>query len=61
MGDQQLADQSTKVPDQRNASDADTNVDAEYQKILSLWMFLDRGDTSLRSAHAHHASFLSID
>ena len=43
------------------ALEAMSGGDSEYRRILEHWLFLDRGDTSSESAHAHHASFLSID
>ena len=43
------------------AVEAMTESDSEYRRILEHWLFLDRGDTSSESAHAHHASFLSIE
>ena len=43
------------------AAEAMSESDSEYRRILAHWLFLDRGDTSSESAHAHHASFLSID
>ena len=52
-----------QFPDQNSSDDSDINLDAdsEYLKLLTQWMFLDRGDSSVNSAHAHHAFFLSID
>ncbi len=54
------ADSTGSIP-ASSALEAMTGSDSEYRRILEYWLFLDRGDTSSESAHAHHASFLSID
>ena len=53
-------DTSNLIPESP-AMEATSDSDSEYRRILEHWLFLDRGDTSSESAHAHHASFLSID
>ncbi len=61
MTDQKSPDQNNKLPDQPVSGNSESRPNPEYQNLLSQWLFLDRGDNSLNSAHAHHASFLSID
>ncbi len=46
-----------------NKENLDSNLElsSEYLRILTHWLFLDRGDNSQNSAHADPAIFLSID
>lgn len=50
-----------RLPDQHNSGGANVGSETEYMKVLARWMYLDRGDDSLDSAHADCSSFRSID